>query len=117
MALRKVGSKKAALLGSIAVVTAGLILGGCGGGTQTKKDEPEPVGSLKRTYTLMDDQGRRSGTLVLNPLGGAELLDVDGQVIGKFQSLEKASSMAAPAAAPEAVKETEAKEEEPQKKE
>lgn len=59
-----------------------LPLAGCGG-SKSKSVEPEK-GSLLRTYKLLDDMGRESGTLTLNPHGGAELRDADGQVIGTF---------------------------------
>jgi|LGVF01.1.fsa_nt_gb hypothetical protein len=61
-----------------------LSLVGCGG-SSTKSAEPEK-GSLLRTFSLVDDQGRVSGTLTLNPQGGAELRDIDGKVIGSFSS-------------------------------
>jgi hypothetical protein len=95
---RAVKGSKVLGWGLAAVMAVGLAIGGCGGGSQTKKQEAEPVGSLKRTFTLVDEQGRKSGTLVLSPMGGAELRDMDGQVIGKFQSTDQAA--AAPAAEP-----------------
>ena len=88
MRRRVIGSKPMAW-GIAAAMIVGLAVGGCGGGSQKKKEEAEPVGSLKRTFTLVDEQGRKSGTLVLNPLGGAELRDPDGQVVGTFQSVGK----------------------------
>ena len=42
------------------------------------------TGSLMRTFKLVDDQGRESGAIVFNPMGGAELRDIDGTVIGTF---------------------------------
>jgi hypothetical protein len=55
---------------------------GCGGA-------PEKPASLSRTYTLTDEQGRQAGTLVLNPLGGGEVRDSDGRVIGMLVSPDK----------------------------
>jgi len=75
---------------------------GCGGGTS--KAEKEATGSLLRTFTLVDEQGRKAGTLTLNPLGGAELRDSDGRVIGTFAPGSKAPVAAEPDAVPEAGK-------------
>ena len=94
-------------IGGLAVGTLSLVflLAGCGG-TPEKKEEP--TGSLQRKYTLVDEQGRKSGSLVINPLGGAELKDIDGKVIGVFKSAtpaEAAPAQPAPAeAAPEEKK-------------
>lgn len=63
------------------VLFMSLTLGGCG--WKSTPAEPEK-GSLMRTFKLIDDQGRESGSLVLNPQGGAELLDSDGKTIGSF---------------------------------
>ena len=66
----------------------------CGGGSKNMKAE-EPVaaapaeeakGSLSQRYNIVDEQGRKSGTLVIDPFGGALLLDENGKVIGKFKS-------------------------------
>lgn len=71
----------------LVVLFVSLSLAGCGG--SSKSVEPEK-GSLLRTFKLVDEQGRESGTLVLNPQGGAELRDTDGKVIGSFSSSDKA---------------------------
>jgi len=69
----------------LAAFALGFALVACGGGKQKKKDQPaEEKGSLSRTYKLVDDQGRNSGTLTLDPVGGAELRDADGTLIRKF---------------------------------
>ncbi len=86
---------RAATWGSVAALVVGLAVAGCGGGAQTKKEDAEPVGSLTKKFTLVDEQGRKSGTLVLNPLGGAELRDSDGRVIGTFHSADKPAAAAA----------------------
>jgi hypothetical protein len=62
----------------------GLVFAGCGG--SSKKEDEQPMGSLRRTYTLVDEQGRQSGTLVLDAVGGAELRDSDGTLMGSFKS-------------------------------
>lgn len=70
---------------------ASLSLVGCGG--KSASTEPEK-GSLMRTFKLIDVQGRESGTLVLNPQGGAELLDNDGKAIGSFAPKQEANKTA-----------------------
>ena len=66
------------------VLFVSLSIAGCGG----KSKEPEVVekGTLNRTFKLIDDSGRESGTLMLNATGGAELRDADGNLIGTFNS-------------------------------
>nr|WP_320017511.1 hypothetical protein [uncultured Desulfobacter sp.] len=68
----------------IIVLFVSLSIAGCGG----KAKEPEVVekGTLNRTFKLIDDSGRESGTLTLNAVGGAELRDADGNLIGTFIS-------------------------------
>ena len=69
----------------MAAFALGFGLVACGGGKQKKKDQPaEEKGSLSRTYKLVDEQGHNSGTLTLDPIGGAELRDADGTLIKKF---------------------------------
>ncbi len=91
-------------IGGLAVGTLSLVflLAGCGG-TPEKKEEP--TGSLQRKYTLVDEQGRKSGSLVINPLGGAELRDIDGKVIGVFKSATQAEAAPAQTAPAEAAQE------------
>ena len=68
----------------VAALALGFALVACGGGKK-KKDKPaEEKGSLSRTYKLVDEQGRNSGTLTLDPFGGAELRDADGTLLRKF---------------------------------
>jgi hypothetical protein len=56
-----------------------------------KKEQPaektatEQKGSLSRTFTVVDDQGRNAGTLTLDFSGGAVLRDANGKVIGTFK--------------------------------
>jgi len=66
------------------VLFVSLSIAGCGG----KSKEPEVVekGTLNRTFKLIDDSGRESGTLTLNAVGGAELRDANGNLIGTFTS-------------------------------
>ena len=94
----------------VAVLVIGLILGGCAGSSKKKAQPPEePVaeqkGTLSRTFTIVDEQGRKSGTLTLEAGGGAVLRDENGKVIGNFKPLE--SSEAQPSEAPSKPEATE----------
>lgn len=74
------------MLGAIGMA---LVLGGCAS-SGSKSAEPQ-TGSLVRTYTLVNEQGQNSGTLVINPLGGAELRDVNGNLLGTLSPQPSAS--------------------------
>ncbi|MBW2681660.1 MAG: hypothetical protein JRD01_13110 [Deltaproteobacteria bacterium] len=87
----------------VAVLVIGLILGGCAGSSKKKEQPPEePVaeqkGTLSRTFTIVDEQGRNAGSLSLDFSGGAVLRDENGKVIGNFKPVE--SSEAQPSEAP-----------------
>jgi len=78
----------------LGVLIIGLSLVACGGGSKKMKEEApaaatpaeEVKGSLSRTFTIVDEQGRKSGMLTLDPLGGGVLLDENGRVIGTFKA-------------------------------
>ena len=94
----------------VAVLVIGLILGGCAGSSKKKAQPPEePVteqkGSLSRTFTIVDEQGRNAGTFTLDFSGGAVLRDENGKVIGNFKPIE--SSEAQPSEAPSKPEATE----------
>lgn len=75
----------------ILIVSVALLsLVGCGG-SSTKSAEPEK-GSLMRTFKLIDEQGRESGALTLDPQGGAELRDADGKLIKSFNQQQAAKA-------------------------
>jgi len=81
----------------MALLVIGLILGGCAGSSKKKAQPPEePVteqkGTLSRTFTVVDEQGRNAGTLILDFSGGAVLQDVNGKVIGTFKPAESAET-------------------------
>ena len=81
----------------VAALVIGLILGGCAGSSKNTAQPPEePVaeqkGSLSRTFTVMDEQGRNAGTLILEFSGGAVLQDENGKVIGTFKSADSAET-------------------------
>jgi predicted small lipoprotein YifL len=84
------------LLSLVIALLLSTTLVACGG--KSKKEAPPPAapetGSFITTYTVMDAQGRKTGTLTLDPRGTAELKDVEGNVIGSFTS--KAAASAAP---------------------
>jgi len=101
----------------IIVLFVSLSIAGCGG--KSKEPEVAEKGTLNRTFKLIDDSGRESGTLILNAAGGAELRDVDGNVIGTFASgvaskpvVEKAAETSGAASEPVVEKATEASGEE-----
>ena len=103
----------------VAVLVIGLILGGCAGSSKKKAQPPEePVteqkGTLSRTFTVVDEQGRNAGTLILDFSGGAVLRDENGKVIGNFKPVE--SSEAQPSEAPAKPEATETQSE-PEKSE
>lgn len=87
------------LIRLLGVTIIAIALGGCAAFTQPEP-EPEPTqkstGSLMRTYTIHDEQGRLSGTLIINPLGGVEFRDVDGNVVGKLKPQNPSPSVAIP---------------------
>lgn len=94
----------------VAVLVIGLILGGCAGSSKKKAQPPkEPVteqkGTLSRTFTIVDEEGRNAGTLTLDFSGGAVLRDENGKVIGNFKPVE--SSEAQPSEAPSKPEATE----------
>ncbi|MFV0436487.1 MAG: hypothetical protein ACK5PS_03730 [Desulfopila sp.] len=61
-----------------------LLASGC---ARQQSSDLEPLkGSLTKTYKLIDETGRESGTLVLQPMGKAELRDSDGKLIGVFSA-------------------------------
>ena len=103
----------------MALLVIGLILGGCAGSSKKKAQPPEePVteqkGTLSRTFTVVDEQGRNAGTLILDFSGGAVLRDENGKVIGNFKPVE--SSEAQPSEAPAKPEATETQSE-PEKSE
>jgi hypothetical protein len=77
----------------VVIFVFGLTLVGCGGFLK-KKEQPaekpaaEQKGSLSRTFTVVDEQGRNAGTLILDFSGGAVLQDANGKVIGTFKPAE-----------------------------
>jgi hypothetical protein len=78
-------------VGMMAVLLLGFALVSCAGSSK-KKEQPkeeaaiEQKGSLSRSFTLVDDQGRNSGSITLDPFGGAVLRDENGKVIGTFKA-------------------------------
>jgi hypothetical protein len=86
--------------GMVAVFVLGLTLVACAGSSEkaeppAEKAKPpaeeqatEQKGSLSRTFTIVDEQGRKSGTLILEFGGGAVLHDESGKVIGTFRAEE-----------------------------
>jgi hypothetical protein len=71
---------------SFLVVGFSLLLASCVATTPKPAENEPPKGSLTRTFQLVDEAGRMSGTLVLQPMGRAELRDADGRLIGVFSA-------------------------------
>lgn len=69
----------------LTALACALTLAGCGAMNTSSQDEPQK-GSLTKSYQLIDDMGRVSGTLVLEPMGRAELRDANGKIIGIFSA-------------------------------
>lgn len=62
----------------IVPVMALLALSACGG----EEKKPESTGTLTRTLTMTDKDGKRYGTVELDPVGGGKVMDIDGRTIG-----------------------------------
>jgi len=65
-------------------------------------EEVVETGALQSNFKVVDDQGRVSGTLSLTPFGGAELRDLEGNLIGVLTKPEVTPANA-PAEAEESV--------------
>ncbi|HEV2674685.1 MAG TPA: hypothetical protein VGV37_09095 [Aliidongia sp.] len=62
-----------------------LSLVGCGSAPPPPQPVVGPgVGGISRSYNLVDDQGRIAGRVVISPLGGGQLIDQNGNVVGRF---------------------------------
>ena len=112
--------KTALILIVTAIFTMSALFVGCGGKSSKKESEGEELGSLKREFTLVDEQGRKSGQLIIGPSGAAELKDANGETMATFSLSGSQSPSAAekPAeAAPEKAEEKEVKEEKEDKTE
>lgn len=102
------------LIRIVAVVALIFALAACSC-TQKKAEQPaEPTGSIIRTYTLIDEDGRKSGTLKVDPFGSIELYDADGKLIRKRTNVPPPESQPAgvpaetkPTVEPEATQTTE----------
>lgn len=55
--------------------------------TQERK-EPAQMGTLTRSFTMVDSAGRPYGQIMLDPLGGGKLMDSEGRVIGYVVSAQ-----------------------------
>jgi len=47
-----------------------------------RKSEPVKFGSLSRSLLMVDGEGRRYGTVEMDPVSGGRVLDAEGRVIG-----------------------------------
>ena len=84
---RSIMKKGINLISIVAVAALIFALAACSS-SQKKAEQPsEPTGSLIRTYTLVDEAGRNSGTLKVDPFGSVELYDADGKLIKKHTNV------------------------------
>jgi hypothetical protein len=79
----------------LAAIPLILLLGGCAM-MGSRSQEVGQSGSLFRTFSLMDEQGRKSGTLVVSPLGRMELWDASGNLVGRLVPDRGLTSPSAP---------------------
>lgn len=63
---------------SLICMTAALLLTAC---ASNKPKEPQ-FESLTRELMLIDAEGKRYGTVQLDPVGGGKMYDVQGRVVG-----------------------------------
>jgi cytochrome oxidase Cu insertion factor (SCO1/SenC/PrrC family) len=87
-------------VGIVAALFLVCALIGCAGSSKKEEKAAEEKGSMSRTFTLTDEQGRKAGTLKVEPFGGATLYDADGKVIKTFQAGGSSAPAPQPAATP-----------------
>jgi hypothetical protein len=63
-----------------------LCLAACGSAPAPSPVPGPGAGGISRSYNLVDDQGRIAGRVILSPLGGGQLIDQNGNVVGRFVS-------------------------------
>lgn len=51
-----------------------------------KEKEPPKYGSLTRTLTMVDAEGRNYGTVELDPINGGRVMDAQNRLIGRIVS-------------------------------
>lgn len=103
-------SPKLIIIPAVFIISFALIA--CSSTSEQKSAEPESpagTGSLSRTFKILDEKGRESGTLTIDPLGGVTLRDENGRVVGRFKPDESAQSQ--PAATPSETESVETKSE------
>jgi hypothetical protein len=77
----------------LALAAFGLVFMACGSTSEKKSAAPaEETGSLSRTFKIIDENGRESGTLTIEPGGGVILRDENNNVVGKFKQDTAAQS-------------------------
>ncbi len=69
----------------VVVVALIFILAAC---SSKKEKAEEPTGSMVRTFTLVDENGLKSGTLKIDPFGALELYDADGKLLRKHTNVQ-----------------------------
>lgn len=77
----------------LAILAVVFALISCGGSSNKKEDKSaEKTGSLTRTYKIIDEEGRESGTLTMDPAGGIVLHDANGKIVGTFTQNKSAQT-------------------------
>jgi hypothetical protein len=92
----------------LTLAALGLVFIACGSTSEQKSAAPaKETGSLSRTFKIIDENGRESGTLTLEYSGEVILRDENNNVVGKFKKDSAAHSQPAetePAATSEEAK-------------
>ena len=76
------------------VLTAGLLVASCAA------EPPAPV-DMSKTYFLSDVDGHPAGKVVLSPVGGGQMYDYNGQLIGTISPPVATAPPMAPAPLPQ----------------
>lgn len=69
----------------IAASTSLLASTGCSSSDNDKKKADADIGTLSRSFDMIDkNDGRRYGTVEMDPVGGGRVIDSSGRVIGNI---------------------------------
>lgn len=67
---------------TFAILTAVLALGAC----SMHQDKEPKYGSLTRSLILIDADGKRYGTIEMDPVAGGRMYDVEGRQVGTIMT-------------------------------
>lgn len=69
----------------IAASFALLATGACSSSEHDKKKADADIGTLSRNFDMIDkNDGRRYGTVEMDPVGGGRVIDSSGRIIGNI---------------------------------